>query len=141
MGTQANQSIEERLAKARAKADQIKEERPFAMFAFFREQPGSSGKIVIHFSNGTEFAFPPEIAQGLTGASVEDLSDIKITPSGLGLHWEKLDADLSIPEMLGGILGTQKWMAELGRKGGQSTSEAKVNAARINGKKGGRPKN
>jgi general stress protein YciG len=32
------------------------------------------------------------------------------------------------------------WMAELGRKGGKATSTSKSAAARLNGKKGGRPK-
>lgn len=31
--------------------------------------------------------------------------------------------------------------ADLGRKGGQATSEAKRQAARANGRKGGRPRN
>lgn len=32
-----------------------------------------------------------------------------------------------------------KYLAELGKKGGSSKSEAKVKASRENGKKGGRP--
>ncbi|WP_219729955.1 hypothetical protein [Sodalinema gerasimenkoae] len=39
-----------------------------------------------------------------------------------------------------GIFGSRNWMAELGRKGGQKTSTAKRQAARENGKKGGRTK-
>lgn len=31
------------------------------------------------------------------------------------------------------------YLAKLGRKGGSSTSDAKAEAARINGRKGGRP--
>jgi len=34
----------------------------------------------------------------------------------------------------------RKVMAELGRRGGKSTSKAKIEAARKNAKKGGRPK-
>jgi len=33
-----------------------------------------------------------------------------------------------------------KYLAKLGKKGGESTSEAKQAASRTNGKKGGRPK-
>lgn len=40
---------------------------------------------------------------------------------------------------MAGIFGTQAWMQELGRRGGHATSTAKATAARLNGKKGGRP--
>ena len=59
---------------------------------------------------------------------------------GYGLHWEKLDADLSIPALIVGIFGSKAWMQELARRGGASTSPAKAAAARANGAKGGRPR-
>jgi general stress protein YciG len=34
----------------------------------------------------------------------------------------------------------QKYLAEIGRKGGSASTPAKSEAARLNGKKGGRPK-
>jgi Protein of unknown function (DUF2442) len=98
-------------------------------------------KIVIDFGDGTEFAFPPNKAQGLEDASVEDLSEIEVTPAGLGLHWPRLDADLYVPSLLQGIFGTKRWMAQsLGREGGKAISEKKRVAARANGKAGGRPR-
>ena len=59
--------------------------------------------------------------------------------SGFGLHWEKLDADLSIPARVVGIFGSQSWMRELARRGGAATSVNKAAAARANGTKGGPP--
>jgi hypothetical protein len=98
-------------------------------------------KIVIDFGGGSEFAFPPSKAQGLEGASVADLSEIEVSPAGLGLHWPRLDADLYIPALLQGIFGTKSWMAQsLGRKGGEAASEKKRAAARANGRAGGRPR-
>jgi DNA invertase Pin-like site-specific DNA recombinase len=38
---------------------------------------------------------------------------------------------------MAGLLGTRSWMA---RKAGSTTSKAKAEAARENGKKGGRPR-
>ena len=62
-------------------------------------------------------------------------------PSGLGLHFPALDADLYLPAILEGFLGSRRWMAEhLGKTGGQARSEAKTAAARANGRLGGRPK-
>jgi len=57
------------------------------------------------------------------------------------LHFPKLDADLYLPSLLEGFLGSRRWMAaQLGKAGGQVRSVAKVAAVRANGKLGGRPK-
>jgi len=100
-----------------------------------------TGRVVIGLSSGLEVGFLPEKAQGLTGASAEELQEIEITPSGYGIHFPKLDADLYLPALLQGFTGSRKWMASgLGRVGGTSRSRAKVAAARKNGKLGGRPR-
>jgi len=83
----------------------------------------------------------PDDAQGLEHATPAGLSTIEITPSGLGIHFPKLDADLYLPALLEGFLGSQKWMAaRLGAAGGKSKSAAKRSAARANGALGGRPR-
>ena len=98
-------------------------------------------RVVVTLSNGLELAFPPRLAEGLAGANAADLMAIEITPTGLGLHWPQLDADLYLPSLLAGVFGSTAWMAaQLGRNGGQSRSEAKAAAARENGHKGGRPR-
>lgn len=96
-----------------------------------------SRRIVIDLTNGSRFAFPPELAQGLSGASPEALSEIEVSGGGYGLHWPSLDVDLSVPGLLAGVFGTARWMAA---KAGRATSPAKAAAARRNGAKGGRPK-
>ncbi|MBE9078145.1 DUF2442 domain-containing protein [Romeria aff. gracilis LEGE 07310] len=110
---------------------------PQAVNAYY---DSNSQKVVILFSDGSEFRFPAQDAQGLKNASEAELSNVELSPTGLGLSWPNLDADLSIPHLLQGLFGTKQWMANLGAKGGLSASEAKRMAARENGKKGGRPK-
>lgn len=100
----------------------------------------SEDLIIIQLKNGAIFSFPPKLAQGLEAASPEQLADVWLPPSGSSVHWESLDVDFGIPELIAGIFGTKSWMAELGRKGGKATSSSKSAAARKNGKKGGRPK-
>ena len=98
-------------------------------------------RVVIKLNSGLELAFSPKQVQGLEHAHSADLADAEITPSGLGIHFPKLDADLYIPALLEGFLGSKRWMAaEAGKIGGASSSVAKAVAARKNGKLGGRPK-
>lgn len=98
-------------------------------------------RVVIGLSNGVQIAFPVHLAEGLTEASADDLSDIEISPTGLGLHWPKLDADVYVPALMQGVFGSKKWIAaELGAAGGRASTAAKVAAARENGRKGGRPR-
>lgn len=98
-------------------------------------------RVVISLASGLELAFSPKHAQGLENAHPADLMDAEITPSGLGIHFPRLDADLYLPALLEGFLGSKRWMAaEIGKIGGKASTDAKVAAARENGKLGGRPK-
>lgn len=100
-----------------------------------------SGRIVIDLSSKLTLSFSPDDVQGLQNVKPSQLDEIEITPSGFGIHFPKLDADLYVPGLLEGLLGSKKWMASrLGQIGGQSTSLAKRSASRANGKLGGRPK-
>lgn len=86
---------------------------PRAIAAFYDE---INHLVVIRLKSGSIFSFPPDIAQGLAGAMAKDLASIEITFSGDALHWENLDADLSVPDLLRGIFGSKKWMAKLQEK-------------------------
>ena len=99
------------------------------------------GRVVIDLSNDLSIAFRPQQAQGLEHATPDQLRTIDISPSGLGLHLPALDADLYLPGLLQGFLGSRRWVAaQLGKAGGRAKSAAKTAAARANGKLGGRPK-
>jgi hypothetical protein len=96
--------------------------------------------VVVELTNGAIFGFPARLAQGLRGASADRLAEVEVSPSGEALHWERLDADLRVAALLQGIFGTGAWLRELGGIGGRVRSEAKAQAARLNGAKGGRPR-
>jgi hypothetical protein len=99
------------------------------------------GRLVIDLSSGLSVAFRPQDAEGLQDARPEQLRRIEISPSRLGLHFPALDADLYLPSLLEGFLGSRRWMAAwMGKAGGRRKSRAKTAAARTNGKLGGRPK-
>lgn len=57
------------------------------------------------------------------------------------MHVPAIDADIYIPALVEGFLGSKRWMAaQNGKLGGQAASAAKGAAARENGKLGGRPR-
>lgn len=97
-------------------------------------------QVIVELTNGCSFIFPVDKAQGLASASNKDLAALEILGNGVGLHWEKLDADLSIASLVLGIFGSHAWMREIARQGGAASTPAKSAAARANGAKGGRPK-
>ena len=98
-------------------------------------------RVVVQLNTGVEVTFPIALAEGLAGASPEDLAEMEVSPTGQGLHWPRLDADLYVPALLRGVLGSRSWMAaQMGAAGGKSRSPAKTAAARENGRKGGRPR-
>jgi hypothetical protein len=124
------------LAKGRAK--ELQAAIPRAVAARYDSK---GGRIVIRLSSKVDVSFSPHDAQGLEKAKPSQLDEIQITPSGFGIHFPKLDADLYLPGLLEGFLGSKNWMASrLGQLGGQSKSKAKKAAARANGRLGGRPK-
>ena len=99
-----------------------------------------SSRLIVTLYNDIELAVPGRLIEGLAGADPAALSEIEISPSGLGLHWPALDADVYVPALFDGVFGTRSWMASiLGAEGGRATSPAKAAAARTNGRKGGRP--
>jgi Protein of unknown function (DUF2442) len=111
---------------------------------YFETHPTAKGvrydwatdRVIVDLNSGCTFAFPPRLVQGLGEATPEQLSQV-YTGSGIGLHWDELDVDITVAGLMNGIFGTSKWMAS---RAGRSTTPAKAAAARENGKKGGRPR-
>lgn len=120
-----------------AAADGAEESGPRAVKARYDLR---SGRVHVELGDGCLFAFPATLCEGLRDASPEDLAAVTITPTGLGLRWERLDADLYVPALLQGRFGSAAWMSTLGRQMGRARTPAKAAAARENGKKGGRPR-
>lgn len=130
----SNEEMEAANEKAKARL----EKTPTATAAYYESR---LGRLVIDLSTGLSIMFKSHDVQGLEKAKPEQLVQIEISPSGLGIHFPALDADLYLPSLLEGLMGSRKWMASrLGKKGGQVTSVAKTAAARANGKLGGRPR-
>jgi hypothetical protein len=97
--------------------------------------------VLIDLDNRCSFAFPARLAQGLQTATDQDLGDVQILGTGYGLHWDRLDVDLSVPGLLAGLFGTKAYMDRVrAGRAGRAKSVRKAAAARVNGAKGGRPR-
>ncbi len=100
------------------------------------------GRLLIELSNGVGLLVDPQRLQGLEGSTPEDLNRVEISPSGFGLHFPTLDADIYVPGLLEGRTGSLAYMAAaaMGARGGMARTAAKAQASRENGRKGGRPR-
>lgn len=68
-------------------------------------------RVIVRLTTGVEIGFSPKDVEGLHEASADDLKVIEVEPFGLGIHFPRLDADLYIPALLEGVLGSKRWMA------------------------------
>lgn len=139
--TWTDKEIDEEYVKACEATRIARETEPHGRAARYDRE---SGKFIVDLLNGATFIFPPDLVEGLRGAHPDHLAEVEVTPIGDGLHWETLDVDFSVANLLLGIFGSKAWMArirsEIARRAGSTTSEAKARAARQNGRKGGRPR-
>jgi hypothetical protein len=100
----------------------------------------STGRVVMELSNGYLFGFPISAIPELSHATATQLAEVELFPEGDVLHWEALDADLSVPGLLMSSLGRKERLSEFARIAGKAKSPAKAAASRANGAKGGRPR-
>ena len=107
------EALEKEIAQAKAANQEAEKTEPCAESVDYDR---NSDLIVINLKNGAKFSFPPKLAQGLENASAEQLSDFWISASGRSVHWDSLDVDFSIANLVAGIFGTKTWMAELEKK-------------------------
>lgn len=119
-------------ARQRGKAKLTAEPRAVAA-----RYDADTDRIIVDLASGATFAFPPALVEFLKDATPEQLAEVEVQGAGFGLHWETLDIDYTVPGLMNGVFGTARWMAA---RAGQARSQAKAEASRVNGKKGGRPR-
>lgn len=130
-----DQHLDAELEPANKRGRAVRQQGPMAVSVGYQD-----GKVVVELDTGVEIRFAPAAAQGLENGTPEQLADVVIEQKGLGIHWPQLDADLYVPTLIRGLLGSKRWMAELGKIGGKASTPSKAAAARANGRLGGRPR-
>ncbi|HWK45008.1 MAG TPA: DUF2442 domain-containing protein [Stellaceae bacterium] len=88
------------------------------------------GRVMITLNNGTVVGFPLSVLPGLERATPDDLRKIEIEGGGYGLHVARLDADISVPQLLADQLGSTTMRRAMSRS----------TASKANGRMGGRPR-
>jgi hypothetical protein len=102
---------------------------PCAMKAHYERK---RDRVVVELNTDIEVAFRPGDAQGLERAKPDQLDPIEISPSGLGIHFPKLDADIYLPALLEGFLGSKRWVAAAhGKIGGSKRHYCRNNLSRV----------
>lgn len=93
---------------------------------------------------GARVSIHADQVRELAGASDEELADVELSPSGGGISWPRLDVDLNMTGLLMRLVAGENWRpffrSMLGKENGAKRSAAKASAARLNGRKGGRPR-
>lgn len=88
---------EKEITEANRRADEMKKAFSPAVSVRYDEQ---ISKIVITLANGIELTFAPSKVRGLENAKPAGLLNAEISPSGLGIHFPYIDADVYIPSLL-----------------------------------------
>lgn len=127
--------IDEQIERGKSLYDVYVKDKPVATGFKF---DAKTRVLSIRTQDSTRIDFPVTRIKELQNASEKDIRSGYITKSGDAIHWDELDAHYTIAGRAANIFGTKEW-SELAKIGGSKTSLAKAQAARLNGKKGGRP--
>jgi len=122
------------IAAARAQGALRERTEPRAVHA---EYDAGRGVVLIQLDSGSWYGFSPSRVPELADATPEDLAGVQVEAWGEALHWEALDADVSVPGIIFDGLDAPAWWA---RWIASRTTAKKAAASRENGKKGGRPR-
>lgn len=94
-------------------------------------------RVLVEFENGCLFAFPVSLVPDTEGAPPELLAEVEVQALGEAVGWETLNTDVDVRGLMLETFRIRAWAAQYL---GSLTSDAKAEAARRNGRKGGRPR-
>ncbi|MEI2719878.1 MAG: DUF2442 domain-containing protein [Gemmatimonadales bacterium] len=132
-----NDEILQQIPAARARAARVLSTQPRAKRVVF---PVGSRAIELQLTNGVSLRIPLALLPPLRNATTAELAELELDRFGLTLHWESLDADYGVGQLVTIALGQQTVLRASASVAGATKSPAKSAAARANGRKGGRPR-
>src|SRR2546423_4902005 len=90
--------------RANQRAKDLEARIPRAVSAHYDRK---TKRIVIHLNSKLIVSFSPADVEGLEDARPSQLREMEVSPSGFGVHFPALDADLYVPGLLDGFLGSR----------------------------------
>jgi hypothetical protein len=93
----------DQVKRANVRAGRLRDAGPIAVSAAYDRRSGRRREI----DRRHRLGFSPHDTQGLETAKPADLDPIEISPSGLGLHFPKVDADLYYPGTVGRVFSSR----------------------------------
>jgi len=96
--------------------------------------------ITVTMASHAYLVVPVAELPGLRDASDRHLSEIQLDPAGWGVGWACLGVDYSIAGLAEAVVGRGALLQAAASAAGSVCTPAKSRAARINGRKGGRPR-
>lgn len=70
--------------------------------------------VMVKLRSGYAFGFPPERLPRLVKASKPQLENVRLSPSGDGLHWDYVDVHASLTGLIADALNLREWAAHHG---------------------------
>src|SRR5258708_11563046 len=116
--------------RANVRAGRLRDAGPTAVSATYDRR---SDRVVVRLSSGLDVGFSPHDTQGLETVKPAQLDPIEISPSGLGLHFPTVDADLYLPALFEGVFRSRRWTAARSLQEGRHPTAAKSTLSRRNG--------
>src|SRR5687767_8037966 len=95
-------AVRAQIPAARRRAQRLRQHVPHAKTVYLDR---AGRRIVVVLTNGAELGIPVGLVPVLRDASDRDLADVVVGPGGVGVRWERLDADLTVAGLARFALG------------------------------------
>lgn len=126
---------------ATARAEEADRTEPRARTATFDPV---TRRVRIELKNGCAYEFPADLCQGLRGVPDDVLAKVEVYPYGIGLRWDALDIDFSVPGLVAGKFGNKAWMrqieSEMAGDDSMAGTTPQVEERKVGPKRSGRPR-
>jgi hypothetical protein len=108
-----DEQLDREIEDARAQSKIVSDREPRAVSARYNRR---TRRIEVELVDSCLFAFPAKSAQGLEGATPDQLAEVEVLGRGYALRWAKLDAEFTVAGLLAGRFGSRAWMREHARR-------------------------